>query len=82
MKEFIKKNSCKFVLSVIQITFLGGGYAYVEEFKALRDQIKQSETEITTQVSKLQKIGKDIDGSIRTTSDGLKKVEKACKKFF
>ena len=82
MKWMIKTHGCKLILAVLQASFLGGGYVYVEEFKALTAQIKASEKVVTDNVKKLEKVGNNITSSAKKAEAGFKKAEKACRRLF
>ena len=82
MKEWLRKNICRILLFSLQTLFLGGGYVYIEEFKAIRDQIKASERIVNENLGKLTETAEEASKALKKTNDGLKKVEKACKRLF
>jgi hypothetical protein len=82
LKTFLKTHGCKLVLAVLQASFLGGGYVYIEEFKALTAQIKASERAVVYNVLKLQIIGENIEDAAKNAEAGFKKAEKACRRLF
>ena len=55
---------------------------YIEEFKAIRDQIKASERIVNENLGKLTETAEEASKALKKTNDGLKKVEKACKRLF
>lgn len=81
MKEQIKKHACKAILAILQVSFLGGGYVYVEEFKAIRNQIQKSEKNIVETLNKINDTGDKLANSVKKVQDTVKKAEKACKKL-
>jgi hypothetical protein len=82
LKTFLKTHGCKLVLAVLQASFLGGGYVYIEEFNAIRKQIQASERAVIYNVLKIQIIGENIEYSAKKAEAGFKKAEKACRRLF
>lgn len=81
MSDKIKDNLCKIILAVLQITFLGVGPVYINEFKKLSEEIQTAKAQVVVSVNKLQATGKEIEKTGKTLNSSVQSIEKEFKKL-